>query len=576
VPKPVEQRVGESLDGATIHDWAAAALAALGRAREEIDAINVFPVADADTGTNLFLTFESACRALGEGAAYLTDVCPARAVKTLAYGALLGARGNSGVILSQLLRGFAESLAHAPEFDGIALADALARAADLGYRAVAVPVEGTMLTVMRAAADGAARARGAGTAATANAAAAAAREALAHTPKQLAVLREAGVIDAGGRGLTVLLEALAAVVSGIDPSRIGAEIAPHMGTVAASDLLVGPREPVAVATRDGERHAPASSEELIGPAYEVIYLLTADDDAIDQLRDTLTALCAEGAGDSLVIVGGDGLWRVHVHLDEPGPAIEAGIAAGRPRDIHVTYLGVPARRAGTGEARRAVVAVAEGEALAKLFAEGGAQVLPARSGARVSSDELVAAVRATHATEVVLLANGDATLPVAAAAATMLEAEATEHAAQPVRVAVLPTHTPVHGIAALAVHQPSRRFDADIVAMTAAAGATRYGAVQLVTELAVTSAGVCRPGDVLGCVEGDVALIAADQLVAATGVVERMLSAGGEMVTLLVGGGAAEGVADAVVEHVRTHRPDVDVLVYDAGKAGPPLLVGVE
>jgi hypothetical protein len=273
---------------------------------------------------------------------------------------------------------------------------------------------------------------------------------------------------------------------------------------------------------------------------------------------------------------------VHVHLDEPGPAIEAAVAVGRPSDIHVTYLGVApdARRrhgAEAGELRRAVIAVAEGEALAELFAGAGAQVLPARAGMPPSGEELAAAVRATHAAEVVLLANGDATLAVAAATAERLGAESEGVAASAgVRIAVLPTRTPVHGIAALAVHQPNRRFDADIVAMTAAAGATRYGAVEVVTDEAWTSAGVCRAGDVLGCVEGDVALIAADQIAAATGVVDRMLSAGGEMVTLLVGGGAVTGIGEAVADYVRTNRPDVDVLVYDAGKAGPPLLVGVE
>src|SRR4051812_34848957 len=298
-----------AVDAAAVHRWVTAGCAALEAARSEIDGLNVYPVPDGDTGTNLHLTVEAAREALAEAA---QAARPGEALAVAARGALLGARGNSGVILSQVLRGMADATSGAGErLDPRAWADALRAGADAAYAAVAQPVEGTMLTVAREAAAGAVEHAPLGLGDMVTAAADAARRALARTPDQLETLRLAGVVDAGGRGVCVLLDALVEVLTGA--------VAP------------APAAPV----RDPGAPAPAApdvhAEPRGGPAYEVMYLLAAPAGAIPPLRAALA-----GLGDSLVVVGGEPTWNVHVHVDDPGAAVEAGVEAGRPHRIKVT------------------------------------------------------------------------------------------------------------------------------------------------------------------------------------------------------------------------------------------------
>ncbi|MEV3913902.1 DAK2 domain-containing protein [Streptomyces canus] len=554
-------------DALAVRTWCGLALRALGRAREEIDAINVYPVADGDTGTNLYLTAESAAAAVeavfdghdahGSGKPALAD-----AARAMAHGALIGARGNSGTILAQLLRGMAQVLAADGETahtDGEGLRLALRHAADSARRAVAHPVEGTVLTVASAAADAAGAAEGdCGT--VARAAYEGARAALAATPGQLAVLERAGVVDAGGRGLVAVLGALVETFTGEAPRAVPvlSGTSPDAGSAEVS--AADPASP------DECADAPGTG----GPAFEVIYLLEADDTAVARLRERL-----DGLGDSLVVVGGDGLWNVHVHVDDAGAAVEAGIEAGRPYRIRITHFGLGdvhttgAERQPRERAQRAVVAVVPGEGLAGLYTEAGATTVLARPGEPPASGELVEAVRRAHAREVVLLPNDADLRHTAAAAAEQARAEG-------IRVALIPTRSAVQGIAALAVHEPERRFDEDVVQMTSAAGATRYAEVAVAERQSWTMAGICQTGDVLGLIDGDVAVIGSDVTVTAETVLDRMLSAGGELVTLVLGDEAPEAVADHLETRVRESYLAVDTVVYRGGRQGALLLIGVE
>ncbi|MFI0736583.1 DAK2 domain-containing protein [Streptomyces sp. NPDC021100] len=548
------------LDAAAVRAWCALALDALGRAREEIDAINVYPVADGDTGTNLYLTVESAGRAVeAVFEAHATAGPGARpglseAVRAMAHGALIGARGNSGTILAQLFRGMAEVLrdggadGEGPGDEGHLLGRALRRAVDSAYEGVARPVEGTVLTVATAAAGAAARTEG-DAAAVARAAHTAARTALEATPCQLEALGRAGVVDAGGKGLVEVLGALVAALEG------GAAPA---GRPARTSRAARPVDTCPTETAHGT--APGA-----GPAFEVIYLLEADDVAVARLRARLDAL-----GESLVVVGGDGLWNVHVHVDDAGAAVEAGVDAGRPYRIRITHFGTADERPRAPEpVQRAVVAVVPGEGLAALCAEAGATVVPVRPGEPPASGELVEAVRRAHAREVVLLPNDPDLRHTAAAAAEQARAEG-------VRVALIPTRSPVQGVAALAVHEPGRRFDEDVVAMTSAAGATRYAELTVAESRSWTMAGVCQAGDVLGLIDGDVAVIGADLAATAATVLDRMLAAGGELVTLVVADDAPPGFAEELERHVRGGHLAVDTVVYRGGRQPAPLLIGVE
>ncbi|MFM9366543.1 DAK2 domain-containing protein [Streptomyces sp. Da 82-17] len=598
-------------DAEVVRTWCGLALRALGKAREEIDAINVYPVADGDTGTNLYLTVESAARAVEavfaahEAAGSTTRPSLAEAVRALAHGALIGACGNSGTILAQLLRGTSQVLAEAAGVEGadsgavhsgpgtegaaggagldgaVLLRLALRRAAESGYRAVAHPVEGTVLTVATAAADAAQGAAGDCTA-VATAAYEGAAAALESTPEQLAVLGRAGVVDAGGQGLVAVLGALVQTLSGRAPAQSvgGAGIGQHARVEGArpEHARVEHAEPLAAAADAGPdpQDAAAGSVDCAGeaagagPAFEVIYLLEADDAAVDRLRTRL-----DGLGDSLVVVGGDGLWNVHVHVDDAGAAVEAGVEAGRPYRIRITHFGAQdAHSAGRPKqqrerAQRAIVAVVPGEGLAELYGEAGATTVLARPGEPPASGELVDAIRRAHAREVVLLPNDPELRYTAAAAAEQARAEG-------VRVALIPTRCAVQGIAALAVHEPDRRFDEDVVGMTSAAGATRYAELAVAERQSWTMAGICQAGDLLGLIDGDVAVIGADVTATAAAVLDRMLSAGGEMVTLVLGDEVPEEVSDALAEHVREHHLAVDTVVYRGGRRSPLMLIGVE
>jgi DAK2 domain fusion protein YloV len=548
--------VTDSAEIALLLRWCDLALTGLGAAREEIDALNVYPVPDGDTGTNLYLTFEAARTAL-------VDSHPQSLVEALtvfAKGALVGARGSSGVILSQLLRAGADQLLRGdPRQPGRLLADTITLAARAAYTAVGTPVEGTILSVARAASDAAQEALIDAPPALAgqmahviSAAAAAARAALERTPDQLETLRLAGVVDAGGRGLCVVFDAAEEAFTGRRPA------------VSPSRRAVPLPSPV----------APLAGREVTaGPAYEVMYLLDAEQAAVDELRRTLG-----GLGTSLVVVGGDGLWNVHVHVDDVGAAVEAGIEAGRPYRVRVTHLtdhheAAPGRcgapRVAALSHPRGVVAVCAGRGLAALFAEAGAVVVEAGPGRRCSTGDILDAIHETKSDSVIILPNDGATLAVAEAAA-----RAARDAG--VRAAVIPSRAQVQGLAAIAVHEPGRSFDDDVVHMTSAAGHARDGAVTIAARDAMTSAGPCREGDVLGVVSGDFAIVGDDLTQTAIGVVERLLSAGGEMLTLVSGDAADAELVRRVASHVEQTRPTVDVVVYAGGQDRYPLLMGVE
>ncbi|GAA0922965.1 DAK2 domain-containing protein [Kribbella koreensis] len=559
---------GEVLTTAVLRAWARTALSELGRARAEIDELNVYPVPDGDTGTNLYLTWEAACDALPAG-----DLTFAEAVQAFGRGALLGARGNSGVITSQLVRAcglrLAENLPPVPSdpadsalgeaaragetravladarmSEAAAFADALVFAADAAYSAVAQPVEGTMLTVARKAADAALEAANAGksVAEVCLAAVAAARVALTKTTEQLEVLRRAGVVDAGGAGLVVILGAMESVLSGRAPaatSGVPARVAPQeLPGAAGTDL------------------------DPDGPSYEVMYLLEAADEQIGDFRKQLA-----GLGDSVVVVGGDELWNVHVHTDDVGATIELGIGIGRPYRIRVTHFADMAHRVPVPN--RAVIAVAAGDGLAELFEGSGAVVVRGGPGRRCSTGELLKAIERSGAPEIVILPNDSDSIAVAEAAAAAARQDG-------IRVAVIPTRAQVQGLAAIAVHDPERSFDDAVVQLSAAAGQTRHGAVTIAVKDAWTMAGTCRIGDALGVVDGDFSLITDDLETAATGVVDRLLGGGGELMTVVTGSEVEAGLVDAVVRHVRRIRRDVDVVVYDGGQERYPLLIGVE
>ncbi|MEU6697308.1 DAK2 domain-containing protein [Pseudonocardia sp. NPDC046786] len=636
-------------DPALLRRWIDAAAERLTAGRAEIDRINVFPVADHDTGSNLLLTARAAASAPLEGG-------PARAAAALAAAAVRGARGNSGLILSQLFRGLAEELAATPaegtggagpgptgagpaDLDraapagvrdepgpdvadgpgpGVAarartagelLAGALRRAAALATGAVSAPRPGTALTVLEAAAsavgetvaavsaasgrfardpvvrtgsdpvrtqrtradDGSAGSVEGALAEMAEAAAVAARaarSALARVAGRPAELDRAGVVDAGGLGLVVVLDALVAAAGGTpEPvpagtlarldgpgfDRTGRPGPPDAGAVTGPGPAAGP----------GAGHGGAAGPSPTTPApqavYEVTYLL--DDpapDALTALRIRLGAL-----GDSVGIAGDGGRgWLVHVHTTEPGAAVEAGLAAGRPSSIRIEAL--PAL---TRTRARAVLLMIESSGAGGLARAAGGDVLVADPDP--VRDDVVAAIRATGAGHVVVL-------PCAPYRRTVAETAVEQVRAEGIDAVVVPTVSVLQGLAALAVHDPDRRAAEDVVGMAEAAAGTRTGGLQIAEAEALTWAGPCRPGEVLGISDGEVVLIAPDLAVGALWLAHRMLTPGGELVTVLLGSAADDALGERLAEDLRRTHPEVDVLVHRGDQHDFPLVLGVE
>jgi hypothetical protein len=303
----------------------------------------------------------------------------------------------------------------------------------------------------------------------------------------------------------------------------------------------------------------------------VQYLLDADDEAVQRLRHVLG-----GMGDSLVVVGtGDGeppTWNVHVHVpaEHIGPAVEAGVTAGRPYRISVTPLddrvsGQGGYESGHEGDPRGAVVVAAGDGLTALFEAEGAIVV----GRNPSTGEMLAAITAADCPSVVLLPNDANTHAVATTAAR--EAERAG-----IRVSVVPTRSPVQALAALAVRDGSRAFADDVIAMAEAAGACRYGEVCTAQRAALTVAGPCRAGDLLGLVDGEVHVIGADLEDVSRRLLDRMLGGGGELTTLVLGADAPDGLDERLREHVTQTWPFVELQSYAGGQPRYHLLVGVE
>lgn len=538
------------LDACALRAWAHTAVTDLIAHTDEINRLNVFPVADADTGTNMLFTMRSAWAEV-DGT---DDGDTAAVAAALANGALRGARGNSGVILSQILRGLGDVTATAAaqrgggliDLDGELFAAALRHAVGLVVTSMGESVPGTIVSVLQAAAGAAEHTVGADLADVVIAAADAAVVALDKTPQQLEVLAQAGVVDAGGRGLLVLLDALVVTLTGRAPSR-------------PEYLPSPPAQP------------QASTPAVAPPQFEVMYQLSGcAPNAVEQLRERLEQL-----GESVAIAASGGTDRpghysVHVHADDAGGAVEAAFAVGTPSRIQITSLsGGAARPSGGWSRERAVLAVVDGDGAAELFGTEGAHVLRAEPDTPVSANRLLRALVDAGAAQIMLLPNGYV-------AAEELVAGCTAAIGWGIDVVPVPAGSMVQGLAALAVHDPERQAVDDGYTMARAAAGARHGSVRVATEEALTWAGTCQPGDGLGISGDEVLIVGADIGTAAAGLIDLLLAAGGELVTVLTGAGAPDDVGAVLAEHVHRQHLGAELVTYHTGHRGDCLLLGVE
>lgn len=555
----------------------------LRRYREALNRLNVYPVPDGDTGTNMTMTVEAVV-----GAAERTREMSEFA-RAIADGSLMGAQGNSGIILSQVLRAMAGTLAGERSLTGPLFAEALDRASVAAYRAVGKPVEGTILTVLRSAAEAADRAGGDGDAVLARMIAdvyEAADESLRRTPELLPVLAEAGVVDAGGAGLLLMLAAVLEQATG-EAARLPEDVFTVAGDVAATG-------------------GSGEARSVAGLRYEVMFLIDGDDDAPGRLKEAWADV-----GDSVVVVGGDGTWNCHIHTDEIGAAIEAGIGAGRPYRIVVTDLLEQAAGArGPAEvpvfeplaevqkAKVGLIAVAAGDGVVELFRQSGAQgVVFGGQTMNPSVGDLLEVVEAVPARSVVVLPNNRNVVPAA---------EELDRLTRKTVHVVATTSIP-QGIAAAVGYLPSKEADEFVPAMRAAASLVTTGELTRAVRDANTPVGSIREGDWLGVVDGTVSVIvpcgrrgrvwgAAERLLvgaqrtarrradraarafrrALIGVLQRTVAEDAEVVTIVCGAGADEGITRAATDWLAEHRREVDVSVVPGGQPLYPYLVGAE
>jgi hypothetical protein len=517
-------------------DLARGALASLEANRQRIDDLNVYPVPDGDTGTNLTLTARAIVEALENSSA--TD--RAEIAREVTRAALMGARGNSGVILSQIVRGFAEVAGEAEQLDVPTITRALRSASDAAYRAVRRPVEGTMLTVIREIAEGAERAdqmqeigpflvdlvR-------------AGEESLARTPEQLEILREAGVVDAGGAGLVEILRGIAATVAG---------------------------EPIPEAAPSEELSSDAIHQELSRYRYCTTFVVEGDGLDREELECELEKL-----GDSLLVVGDKDALKVHVHTDEPGKALALGTERGTIEGVEIANMHAQTAQReerllqSVPDAKSGVVAVVAGDGNRKLFeslgatsfVEGGQTMNP-------STADLVAAVERTGAPEVVLLPNNSNVILTAQ--------QAAELASMPVEV--VPSDSLPAGLAAMVSFDPSRSANENAEEMREALDAVATGEVTVASRDAKLNGLAVPKGSFLGLANGEAVAVGEDFEQVASEVVDRLLEERRGVLTLLKGEDAPE--VEPLVATITERHPDVEVDVQEGGQPHYPLLLSAE
>jgi len=537
-----------------------------------INRLNVYPVPDGDTGTNMARTLDAVVAELEKAGEGSETTCEA-----ISHGSLMGARGNSGVILSQILRGIAGTLRGTTEATATKVAEALKAASTAAYQAVLKPIEGTILTVVRESADAAGEAaqRGDSLAGVLRAAQAAGRSALARTPDMLPVLKDAGVVDAGGAGFMLLLDSALHVVDGEpmpEPEEIEGPTAEQLEAVA-------------------HRHSD-NGVDVSELRYEVMYFMDLDDANIQAFKEGWGEI-----GDSIVVVGGDGIWNCHVHTNDIGAAVEVALdLGGRPKKIRVTDLFEEVAeehdvreaamrghgdehvrsRAGAGlpPVTCAVVAVASGDGIGELFGLLGVQgVVTGGQTLNPSTAELLAAVEAVNAQQVVVLPNNKNIIPVA----EQLDGLTTK------TVVVVPSKSMPEALAALVVYDPEAEGDVNGEEMAEAAASVATGEVTQAVRSTNTDAGPVEEGDWMGIARGptfsgDEGIVAVNSTLdgVLADLLGKLVAPSAEIVTLIEGADATPAQTGMVHAWLAEHRPDVQVEVHRGGQPLYPYLLGVE
>ena len=539
------------LDGDDLRAVFADASSLLEHNVEAINALNVFPVPDGDTGTNMFLTLRDIVRS----AEPMEGADAGEVAATMAGAALMGARGNSGVILSQFFKGMAVGLEGASDFGVKELAEAFRSAREHSYKAVGNPVEGTMLTVISSVSVAAQEAFAAGKTvqAACDAVCAAATDSVASTPTMLPVLREAGVVDAGGQGLAVILEGVRRSVNGEDPN--------------PSELTPPAPEGVAAATgRVSMDFVDAVEEEVYG--YCTQFLIQGSGMDLDSIRQTMGDLAH-----STVIVGDEDMVKVHVHAEAPGPVLSAAVAHGTLAQINIQNM--DEQHAGFSQARReetepvsiAVVAVVQGEGLRRIFEDTGAsKIVSGGDTMNPSVQDLLAAIEGAPSDNVVILPNNRNIVPAASQAVELSKKNAR----------VVPSRSVPQGVAALLSLNIERDLDSNVAEMGESLESVRTGEVTTAVRPVTLNSVEVESGGLIGLLEHEL-VVAGERL---PDLVESLLRKAdvedGDLVTLYWGAPIRDDEARETEQHVGAAFPRAEVELVEGAQPHYHFIISVE
>ena len=500
-----------------------------------INSLNVFPVPDGDTGTNMFLTLQAAYQEVADR----PDQEVAAIIQRASRGALMGARGNSGVIFSQILRGMAQGLEDKEDFNSVEFAQSLSAGARVAYQAVIKPVEGTILTVIRELSDAAVQVADQLTDLRELMifVVHSAQESVARTPSLLPVLRDAGVVDAGGQGLYVILEGMSRYLQ---------------GQTLLSD----------VALSEGVDLRAAQPEEQ-GYGYDVQYVITGQDLDVVQIRAAITAM-----GDCPLVVGDSTAVKVHVHTPVPGDPLNYGAALGSLSRVIVENMqeqyqefilgqASPVHQEPEVELDIATIVVSPGEGLSKLFQSlGGNIIIPGGQTMNPSTEQIVQAIENAHARQVIVLPNNSNIIMAAEQAQALSEK----------RVRVIHTKTVPQGVCALLAYNYSADLDTNARAMERSARQVRTGEITTaVRDVRVNSLEV-KEGQIIGLVDGELTSAGTDMDEVVFDVLQRMNSEDAEVLTLYCGEAVSQESAEELSAKVEARYPEAEIEIVDGGQ----------
>ena len=514
--------------------------------KESLNSLNVYPVPDGDTGSNMAATLNSV---VSEIESLEENLELENIIDAISHGSLMGARGNSGVIISQILRGFVSKIKNASRktIDANLFSEALSEAASAAYEAVGNPVEGTILTVVRETAEAAEKAvsEKLSLLPLAEIAREAAKRSLDSTPELLPVLARAGVVDAGGSGFLLMLDSLLHIID----DRPMPE--PEVVTASVDSLIL-------------DVHDETSNS---GTRYEVMYFLDAPDDLIPDFKKAWSEI-----GDSIVVVGGENIWNCHVHTNNIGAAVEAGISIGKPYEIRVTDLfeeiaGNYHDHDIADPVGCSVIAVANGDGIGEIFRSLGAtRIVNGGQSMNPSTADLLEAAEATASEHVIILPNNSNIVAVA----EQVDSQTSK------TVRVVGTHTVTEGFASLLGYDPEATSDKNQTGMLQASQMVESGEITTAVRDSTSEIGEIKKGNFLGLQKGKVTVVAETIVEATNNLLKEMISDEHEIVTLVSGEDSNKKETDEIVAWVNAEYEELEVEVHEGGQPLYPYYIGIE